>query len=281
MNILVRNGKVFTVDKDAVAIDAATGGILWRFVPDSASGSENAVDDRAFYVGTRGHAVYAIDVATGLQLWKSDVGPDWTFPGFVDGISVSGDTVYVGVIRYLNESGGLRAGFIAALDRYTGDTLWTYQGAGTDDDVNGAPSISGRILVANDLAGGAFFAVDRFTGQEIWRVVGPLDRFGPSAQSVIIGDSVYVGSNDEFVYKVNRNTGAQFWKTFVGGALHGLTVCGDHAFASSFRLVKLDRHTGRALAETLSGDEYLTSGLATDGQRVYASGPWAVYAFRC
>ena len=281
-NIVAASGRLFTVDKDAVALNGSTGAELWRFAPDSASQSFNAVDDRAFYVGTRGHSVHALDVASGAELWKTDFGPSWTYPGIVTGISVSGDTVYVGAVRFLNQFGGSRSGVIVALNRLTGDTLWTYQSARTYDSVNGPPVVSGNYIVANDLSGGSFFALNRFTGQEVWRVVGPLDRFGAHAPAVVIGQRVYVGSNDEYVYSVDLTTGTQVWKTFVGGSIAGFAVCGDRVYAQSFKLTILDRSSGKKLDNAFTGDsEFLTSGLVSGDRKVFGSGNKAAYAFAC
>ena len=122
--------------------DGGRGQVLWRIrsprpraagtAPQDAqpAAAESAVDDVALHVGTRSHKVYALDVRTGSPLWTADIGPALTYPGFVEGISVSGDTVYVAGTRDLNQFGGLSAGVIAALDRRDGHMLWMYQGPG-------------------------------------------------------------------------------------------------------------------------------------------------------
>ena len=120
-NIVVRDGNLFLAESGPVlSLDAATGVIRWRFRPDAqADRAESAVDDRAMYIGTRSHRVYALAVADGQPLWSVDIGPEWEHLGVVTGLSVSGDTVYAAADRWLSGNGFLQAGVIVALDRFT------------------------------------------------------------------------------------------------------------------------------------------------------------------
>jgi len=283
-NIIVRNGELYLAEaSEVLSLDAATGAIRWRFTPDAqAALCESAVDDQSLYVGTRTHRVYALDTETGGTRWSTDIGADWQFFGIIKGISVSGDTVYAGAARYLNLAGGLSAGVIAALDRRDGRVLWTYQGPGTgENDVNSAPTVAGRLLVASDL-GGAFFAVDRFTAQEQWRVNAPPGFFGPHAAPVVVGQQVYVGSNDAFVYSAELATGRVRWKTNIVGAIYAFTMCDNTAFAQNLGLFVLDGSSGGVVAQLYTDEsEFPTSGFAVSGDRVLVSGTKAVYAIGC
>lgn len=284
-NIVGRNGRLFLAEAvEVLSLDAATGAILWRFTPDAqAAEAESAVDDVAMYVGTRTHKVYALDVRTGTPLWTTDIGPTWSYPGFIKGISVSGDTVYAGGTQYLNQFGGISAGVIAALDRRDGHVLWLYQGPGNGQySVNSAPTVTDRLLVASDL-GGAFFAVDRATGQEVWRVNSPPGFFGPHAAPVVVGSQVYVGSNDQLVYSADLATGAVAWKTDTRASIFTFAVCNQTAFANNQGLYALDALTGQVLGSLLSGNgsDFFTSGFAVAADRVIVSGTQAVYAIGC
>ncbi len=284
-NIVARGGRLFLAEAvEVLGLDAATGAILWRFTPDAqAAESESAVDDVAMYIGTRTHKVYALDVRTGTALWTTDIGPTWSYPGFIKGMSVSGDTVYAGGVRYLNQFGGISAGVIAALDRRDGHVLWMYQGPGNGQfSVNSAPTVAGRLLVASDL-GGAFVAVDRMTGQEVWRVNGTIGYFGPHAAPVVVGSQVYVGSNDKSVYRADLATGSVVWKTDTRGSIGTFTVCNQTAFANNQRLFALDTSSGQVVSTLLvdSGEDFLTSGFAVAPDRVLVSGSQAVYAIGC
>lgn len=284
-NIVAQNGRLYLAEAiEVLSLDAATGAILWRFTPDAqAAAAKSAVDDVAMYVGTRSHKVYALDVRTGTPLWTTDIGPTWQYFGIIQGISVSGDTVYAGGVRYLNQFGGMSAGVIAALDRRDGHVLWMYQGPSNgQNSVQSAPTVTARLLVASDL-GGAFFAVDRATGQEVWRVAGTPGFFGPAAAPVVVGSQVYVGSNDQRVYKTDLQTGAVVWKTDTHGSISTFTVCNQAAFANNHGLFALDASTGQILGSLLSGNgsDFFTSGFAVAADRVIVSGTEAVYAIGC
>ncbi len=182
--LAVHNGRVFAAENVAFALDAATGRELWRTPLDAdASLSQNAADAHAFYVGTRSHRVYALDVASGAPLWQVDLGPGWPYESLTKGISVSGDTVYATVERAYSQNGYYAAGIIVALDRTTGRELWRHQnGDGSSPrGIIGAPTVAGRLLLASDHRGNAFYAVDRFTGQQVWRVPTQAPKRHPSS----------------------------------------------------------------------------------------------------
>jgi outer membrane protein assembly factor BamB len=285
MNVVVRDGRVFAVEAVALALDPATGRELWRFAPD-ANGALgfSAADERALYFGTDSHRVYALDVATGQPLWSTDVGPDWAFRGTVHGVSVSGDTVYAGVEQYNAANGYVASGWIFALDRATGRVLWSWRnGTGADyHNVASAPTVAGRLLLASDLLGNAFFAVDRFTGREVWRVNGEPGHFGPQQAPVVVGGSAYVASNDTWAYAVDAQTGATLWKRKMPASNDAFAVCGNSMFVGWLGLSMLDLSTGRVRYQTAQETgEFPTSGFATDGQRAFVLGNRAAYAYSC
>jgi len=284
-NILVRNGWIFVSGVAAVfSLDAATGVIRWQFpTPVQTDRSESSVDDFAMYVGTRDHRVYALDLNDGHPLWTVDVGPDWQYLGIVEGTAVSGDTVYTVLNRSLNSNGLYRSGVIVALDRRSGRELLRYESAGTLHDARGAPTIAGRLLLVSDEAGSSFFAVDRFTGQEVWRVQADPGFFGPATSPVVVGNTVYVASNDTFIWAVDLQTGTLRWRTKSPGSYHGTAVCGGKVFGNNFAIDILDQVTGKLLRTvlTLRGSEFPDSQFATDGERVYVTGTVAAYALAC
>jgi len=285
INVVVRNGRVFTVEEFAYGFDAATGRELWRFKPDTEGAlGESTADDHSMYFGTGSHRVYAVDAATGTPRWSTDVGPDWKYRGIVMGVSVSGDTVYAAVRQYNAENGYISTGWIFALDRATGRALWSYRnGAGADiRSVSSAPTVAGRLLLASDLHGGSFFAVDRFTGTEVWRVNAAPGYVGPRPAPRVVGDVAYLGSNDTHVYAVDLQTGRVIWKRKLPASISEFAVCGNRVFAVWPGLSVLDRASGRVLhqADEESMD-YLTSGFAVHDGRVFVLGNRAAYAYRC
>jgi outer membrane protein assembly factor BamB len=285
INVVVRDGRVFTVEEFAYGFDAATGRELWRFRPDTEGAlGESTADEQSVYFGTGSHRAYALDAATGTPRWSTDVGPDWKYRGIVMGVSVSGDTVYAAVRQYNAENGYISTGWIFALDRATGRVLWSYRnGVGADiRSVSSAPTVAGRLLLASDLHGGSFFAVDRFTGREVWRVAAAPGYVGPRPAPRVVGDVAYLGSNDTHVYAVDLQTGSVIWKRKLPASISEFAVCGNRVFAAWPGLSVLDRTSGRVLAQADEESmEYLTSGFAVHGNRVFVLGNRAAYGYQC
>ena len=124
--------------------------------------------------------------------------------------------------------------------------------------------------------------MDRFTGREVWRVKGAAGKFGPSFSPLVVDGTVYVASNDNFVYAVDVNTGQVRWKTRTAASNHGFAVCGDRIFAAWLGLSVLDRHTGREIYRSdEESTEYPTSGLVAHGDRVFMLGNRAAYGYGC
>jgi outer membrane protein assembly factor BamB len=285
-SLAVRNGRVFAAEALAFAFDAETGRELWRApLSASASLSQNTADEHAFYVGTRDHRVHALEVATGTPLWQVDLGPEWPpYESLTKGISFSGDTVYAAVERAYSQNGYLATGIIVALDRSTGRELWRHEnGSGsTPRGIIGAPTVAGRLLVASDHRGNAFYAVDRFTGREVWRTATEPGFSGPEAPPVIVGDVVYGSAIDTYVYALDLATGRVLWRTrpAMGGS-HYHAVCNNTVFNNLQSLGIVDRHSGRMLGLMFTGNERVTSGFAVHRDRVFFLTTDAVYALKC
>lgn len=284
--VSVQGGRVLAAEAAAFAFDAATGRELWRTLLDGdASLSENTADERAFYVGTRTHRVYALGLESGAPLWVADLGMSWPAESLVKGIAVSGDTVYATVERPYSANGFLSAGVIVALDRGTGRELWRYQnGAGdTSRGVIGAPTVAGRLLLASDHKGNAFFAVDRFTGAEVWRTPTQPGAPGPEARPVVADGVAYASGADTYVYSLELATGRVIWKTrpAMGSSVFH-AVCGGAVFNNFQGLGIVDRAGGRLLGTMFDGDnERVTSGFAVRDGMIFFVTHRAAYALRC
>lgn len=138
------------------------------------------------------------------------------------------------------------------------------------------------MLLASDLDETAFFAVDRFTGKEVWRVKGPPGLFGPSQSPVVVEGIGYVASNDENVYAFDPLTGQILWKTHMPASIGAFAVCRDRIFVNYQQLGMLDRRTGKVLATKYGEEnEFIRSGFAVDGDRVFVVGNQYLYAFGC
>ncbi|MBB4634872.1 PQQ-binding-like beta-propeller repeat protein [Longimicrobium terrae] len=288
LNLVVSSGRLFVSSTDVQAIDARTGTALWRTAVDSLARTETTADDRAVYVGTDTRRVVALDVSTGRPLWSAEVLADGAYRESVIGIVAHGDTVYAAIIQELNQSGGAKRGWMVALDRNTGRVLWRYVNERLNEphDVGGH-AVAGRMLLMNDLNGGAMIGLDRFTGQEVWRKTGPRDRRGAWDSFKVVDGVGYVASNDTHLYSVDPESGRTIWQTGIDASASSSAVCGDKVFADAFGLHMVRRSDGHVLATLFLdengsvGSSYVISRLQARGNRVYFVGNDAVYAVTC
>lgn len=288
LNLVVSGGRLFVASTDVQAIDARTGAALWRAGVDSLARMETTADDRAVYVGTDTRRVVALDVVTGRPLWSAEVLADGAYRESVVGIVAHGDTVYAAIVQELNQSGGAKRGWMVALDRNTGRVLWRYVNERLDEphDVGGH-AVAGRMLLLNDLNGGAMIGLDRFTGQEVWRKTGPRDRRGAWDSFKVVDGVGYVASNDTHLYSLDPESGRIIWQTGIGASASSSAVCGDKVFTDAYGLHMVRRSDGQVLATLFLdengsvGSSYVISRLQARGGRVYFVGNDAVYAVTC
>jgi outer membrane protein assembly factor BamB len=281
--LLARDGRVFASGREVVALDAATGFLLWRQPLTDPAYVADAVDETTVYVGTR-YIVHAFDVATGTRRWAFDARQDWPLGGALQGITVSGDTVYATGAKTLDPSRGGQSGILVALDRRDGSLLWRWESplSNRASDVSWAPTIVGRKLIAATGSGSQVFALDRFTRVELWRTESrPVQGIWEGV--VIVGDTIYTGSMDGTASAHDLNTGRLLWRSEkTAASITAIEVCDDRVFAVNLGFETLDRHTGqRRLSGLHGGGDFIVSGPVASNHVVFMTGVVAVYAFRC
>lgn len=285
--VVLHRDRVHYAGRYAAALEARSGRELWRFDPGEHAGfGISAAHEGGFYFGTDRH-LFALSVADGSLLWRTDVGPGWEHRAIVRGVSVSGDTVYAAVERYLATNGHLAVGYVFALDRHTGQILWTHQeGDGSTRNFFGVePTVAGDWLIAADHQANSHVALDRRTGEVRWRAWGEPGWFGALDAPKVSNDTVYTSSADGWVRALALETGRELWATRPGGSVSALILCGDRVLAHSFALFVLERTTGRllgtAIYSTASRAYLLTSRFVGEGNEAYVLGTLETYGYRC
>jgi quinohemoprotein ethanol dehydrogenase len=149
-------------------------GLSWSFEFDSNRGQEATpiVTGGVMYIATAWSRVYALDAASGRELWHFDpkvagrVGFDACCDVVSRGVAVAGGRVFLGALD----------GRLIALDAKTGKQLWSAQT--TDPSkaytITGAPRVMGdKVIIGN---GGAEYGVRGYvtaystaTGKQAWR----------------------------------------------------------------------------------------------------------------
>lgn len=282
-NLVTQGGLVIASDPRAiVALDQGSGVTRWRVTPnDSLIQSYGTADSRAFYTGTRGAFVYALDLSTGTELWKKDLRTDW-IAGNVIGIAVSGDTLAVSGILRRDPTTLVPQAFLVTLDRRDGRELWRYESSTGGHGVYAAPAFTRELVLLPDVLQKALLALDRRTGTVRWIFPTDPDWGGPAGVPVVRDEIAYFGSHDGHVYAVDLKSGAQRWKARSSTSVDGVVMCGEYVFASFQGANIFNVVSGRKVREVVDGpDDFLTTQFVTLGNRVFGSGTVAVYALSC
>ncbi|MDP5307503.1 PQQ-like beta-propeller repeat protein [Paracoccus spongiarum] len=199
-------GRVFVTTGfgELVALDAASGGVLWRQRVEAPVGGGPAVANGVVYVVARNNVGWAVRAADGKVLWQTS-GP--SSPSGVMGVSVpavQGNTVVF----------GFSSGQLLAADAASGGTLWTAQVAGSRvgraitavRDMTGDPVIAGGRVYGGTSAG-RINAVDLTAGIEDWS-----SREGANSPVVVAGGSVFAVNDQAQLIRLDAATGGVIWR---------------------------------------------------------------------
>ncbi len=241
--ILINNSDLYTY-----CIDAKKGDMLWKFsiiksfeeedgyrvLTDQIAGGgyyqskPTAVDGKIF-IGTPSRFVYAVHAETGKEIWKHEIGA-----------AISGAPVFDNNKIYIGQQGGEDDFY--CLDANTGtlvwkqNTGWVWGSAAVSDGLVFVPGIDGYVN-----------CLDANTGSIIWRF--RTDK-SVCSEPLIIGEHVYFGSWDSFLYKFEKKSGKLVWRLPRGGSDSGVAIGFDgkliipHAGMSCF-----DQETSELLWE--------------------------------
>ena len=282
--LLTAGGLVFVSEATYVtAMDENTGAIRWQFTPDSGAASVfPSVDDRAYYTGQRGiPVVYALDRGTGALLWKVNIGSTWQYPGFINAVLVSGDTVFAVASHYLALNGYIEDFVVVALNRLDGSELWRFESTQQNDGGQSGAALAGDMIIINNVIGNGAIAVSKTTHSEAWRLTVP-GQAGGIGLPAVDGGAVYTGLGGGFVYALDGATGATLWKHTTLTLVWGVTRCGESVISNIDDLERYDAASG-----TVTGhfnppqNGPMTSNLVSDGSHVFVTGEDGVRAVAC
>lgn len=199
-------GRVFVTTGfgELVALDAASGGLLWRQRVEAPVGGGPAVANGVVYVVARNNVGWAVRAADGKVLWQT------SGPAAVSGVmGVSVPAVQGGTVVFPFSSGQL-----LAADTASGTTLWTAQVAGsrvgraitTIRDMTGDPVIAGGTVYGGTSAG-RISAVELGSGIERWSA-----REGANSPVVVAGGSVFAVNDQAQLVRLDGATGGVIWR---------------------------------------------------------------------
>jgi outer membrane protein assembly factor BamB len=186
---VVRNGQICVSSKtDVSCSDIENEKLIWS--KDIDWPSSPATDGQSVIVGSReDYAIYSFDFSTGEQIWKHDV-VDWA-PG--EPIIDNGN-IYIGTSD--------NYAFLS-LSLNTGERQWradTVANVFTKAAIHDESIIFSSGYAYNTPGFGVVGAVD-FHGESLWSLPGC--NFFSSA--IVDGKSIYIGSDDGYLYSLDVN----------------------------------------------------------------------------
>jgi outer membrane protein assembly factor BamB/DNA-binding protein H-NS len=216
--VFVGNGGVSASSSALYALDAKTGQPRWPtpYKVDGPILSSPAVVGDSIYFGTwnRGEPnVFALNTQTGSEQWSAEVGGEvLASPAVADG------TVYIGSYD----------GYLYLLSTHSGDQLAkleAWDGSPVSDEqklIYASPAVVNGTVYVSSWAGD-LFAWDVKMRTRLWalditdmtdtRAASPNDsNKGPRSSPAVVGDTVYVGSNNGFLYAVDAKSGDVRWR---------------------------------------------------------------------
>jgi outer membrane protein assembly factor BamB len=189
---------------ELVALDAATGAILWRQRVDSPMSGAPATDGKAVYVSGRDGSAWAVDAATGKVIWQV-VGT----PGKAAYVGTAAPTIGDRAVIFPSAAGDL----MAVLKIGGGTKIWQSSLAGKrlgrayalTADVTGDAVISGKTIFAGSGAGRTV-AMSASSGEQIW--AAGEGALGPVA---VAGGSIFLVNDEAKLVRLNAETGEVIW----------------------------------------------------------------------
>lgn len=188
---------------ELVALDAASGRILWRQRVNVAVGGGPAVRNGVVYVATRDSTGWAVRAEDGKVLWQTSGNTSSSGVMGVSAPAVAGSRVIF----------PFPSGQLMAVDTQSGLTDWTAQVAGLRvgraianiRDVTGDPVIAGNTVYSGT-SSGRIASIDLATGIENWSA-----RDGANSPVVPVGGSIFAVNDESSVVRIDAATGGEIW----------------------------------------------------------------------
>jgi outer membrane protein assembly factor BamB len=200
-------GRVYATNGagDVVALDARTGGEVWRVKPSGPLRGSPTIAFNTVYVMTQDNQIFALSTTNGSLVWQET--------------AASGQSGVFGVAAPAAGQGTVIAGYsqgeLVAYRYENGRNLWSDALArtsistqvGTLTDVDADPIIDNQRVYALG-QGGRMAAYELVTGQRIWE----LSLAGISTPAVA-GEWIFTLTDDSRLLAIARSTGKARWVT--------------------------------------------------------------------
>jgi outer membrane protein assembly factor BamB len=282
-------GRLFaaTGHGELIAIDPASGGIVWRQKLDSPAAGTPTVENGIVYVVGRDSTSWAINAKDGKVEWQVAGTPSVTGMVGSAGPAVAGNTV-------LFPTG---SGDLVAVLKAGGVQLWTASIAGARlgrgytavTDIAGDPVVDGSVTYVGNQSG-RLSALETTSGVEIWSA-----HEAAYGAPLPVGGSVFLISDEAKLVRLDAKTGEAIWSVdmpyFVPArekkraeitAHYGPVLAGGRLIvASGDGLLRMFNPTNGALVGTVDLPGGAASAPALAGGMMFVvSGNGQLHAFR-
>jgi outer membrane protein assembly factor BamB len=188
---------------EIVAVDSASGAVIWRQRFDAPVMGSPSVDGGVVYVGGRDGAAFALTADSGRVLWD--------IPGTPNGVGMvgaAGPAVATDTVLFPSAGGEVTSVLKDGTSRVwqagvSGKRLGRVYAAVTD--VTGDPVISGSTTYVGT-SSGRTFALDTESGKLIWSA-----GEGALAPVLPVGGSVFLVNDEARLVRLDASTGTVIW----------------------------------------------------------------------
>ncbi|GAB4389299.1 PQQ-like beta-propeller repeat protein [Albidovulum sp.] len=190
---------------DLVALDPATGAVIWTQDFEAGAGGAPVVSGGRVYAVARDASAWAMRAADGKV--------EWVIPGTPSNEGVMGAAAPAADDRQVVFP--FPSGQVIAVAREGGTGLWANYVAGqrrgraqgTISDLTGDPVIAGNTVYAATSAG-RMVAIDADTGRPRWFAAE-----GATGPVVVAGGAVFLVNDEDQMLRLDAATGQQVWRT--------------------------------------------------------------------
>lgn len=248
---------VYALDLTGTIQWRVTNGRAWKTPYPGARACCAYSEGRLYHLNAHGRLI-CLDAATGNEQWAVDILDRFEGRNITWALS---ECLLIDGPRVIVTPGGRKA-LVAALDKRTGETLWTTEPLEDDRASHSSPilfHLDGRRIVAN-CSSAHGFGVDADTGKLLWTV--PLKNpHGVNVSTPIYGSGCVFFmtpySEHGRLYRLGTDPQGMTAKHQWTSPVDGVTSCGvlidDTLFASGYRDVKwwlgIDWQTGQTTCE--------------------------------
>ncbi len=199
---VVSNGMVYfgSGDSNVYALDAASGGLKWKFKTGDVVHASPAVAGGKVFIGSWDSYFYALDASTGEVKWRYKTGEDADIHNQV-GIQSSA-AVVDGLVYF-----GCRDAHLYALDEQTGQLKWSYSTKGSW--VIASPVVDQGKVYFTTSDTGLLYAADAKSGSILFSI--EFKHWPLFSSPALAGNTIYVGSTAGTMSAVDLASHAIAW----------------------------------------------------------------------